>query len=650
MISGKHINKITAILVCIAILTSGFILYAAHATEAAYVPEYQRRLFNGEVITIDIRVDETAWNDMIAGASAKEYIMADVVINGATIQSVGVRTKGNASLSQVSQSSSPERYSLHITFDEYVKKQTCYGLDALILNNMIADATYMKEYMSQDIMRYIGVEAPLTNYASISVNGESFGFYVALEYYGNSYLSRVYGDKTGNLYNVKTMNMGGGVGNGGVWGGRNQNNQADAPADDAWNDRADFVAKGGGTAGGTLQYTDDNISSYPAIFNNAHGTVSEADQQSVVEALKNLSTETDLETYFDVDEIFRYFAAHTVVVNLDSYYSSMAQNYFILEQGGQISILPWDYHLSYGGYQSGSASDVVNFPIDTPVSGVTMESRPLLDVLLSNDEYLARYHQYLQEIVDGYFNSGLFEQTVRNLQQTIAEYVKNDPSAFYTYEEFETGVNELINLNLLRAESIAGQLEGTIPSTTDGQKADSSALIAASSVTMSNLGSMGMGGGGKDDMGGEFGNRQGMPGGMDMNADMTKMRYAMEIIRSAENGELTEEQIQQLHDFGLSDDEIEQMKQMTQRAMGGGNQPGGFPGGDNPPNQDSGNPPDQNSDQGNGEQSVANVQNNTLSLSPTTDTSQWLVSSGLLLLLFVGIVFMACFKRRKLFR
>ena len=50
---------------------------------------------------------------------------------------------------------------------------------------------------------------------------------------------------------------------------------------------------------------------------------------------------------------------------------------------------------------------------------------------------------------------------------------------------------------LLRAESIQGQLDGTIPSTSDGQSEDSSALIDASSLNISDLGSMNgnMGGG-----------------------------------------------------------------------------------------------------------------------------------------------------------
>jgi hypothetical protein len=226
-----------------------------------------------------------------------------------------------------------------------------------------------------------------------------------------------------------------------------------------------------------------------------------------------------LEKYFDVDQILRYFAAHTVVVNADSYTSNMQQNYYIYERDGKISVLPWDYGLAFGSFMSGSSSSSVNFPIDTPVSGVNMEDRPLLNKLLEVDEYRERYHSYLQEIVTGYFESGLWESTINALDERINEYVKNDTTATSSYEQYENSLPALIEFGKLRAESISGQLNGTIPSTTDGQRADSSTLIDASHLNMSLLGSMGggMGGGMRGDgnmHNGQDGQLGGFGGGM----------------------------------------------------------------------------------------------------------------------------------------
>ena len=72
----------------------------------------------------------------------------------------------------------------------------------------------------------------------------------------------------------------------------------------------------------------------------------------------------------------------------------------------------------------------------------------------------------------------------------IAPYVEQDTTKFCTYEEFETGIETLKQFCLLRAESINGQLNGTIPSTTDGQRQQQASLIDASSISISDMGTM----------------------------------------------------------------------------------------------------------------------------------------------------------------
>ncbi|MCM1479997.1 MAG: CotH kinase family protein, partial [Muribaculaceae bacterium] len=266
---------------------------------------------------------------------------------------------------------------------------------------------------------------------------------------------------------------------------------------------------GAANGGGSLVYTDDEISSYSSIFGNAVG--GDADEDScnrVIAALKALNDGENIEKYFDVDEILRYLAVHSFVVNLDSYSSNMAQNYYIYEQDGYIQILPWDYNYAWGAFQGGTASSTVNFPVDTPVSGVEMSERPLISKLFENEEYLARYHSYLNELVETYFTDGKFNAKLDELDNLIGTYVQSDPTAFYTYEEYQTAVNAFKVLGNLRAESVSGQLSGTVPSTTEEQKTNSDKLVDSSSVTMSELGmSNSVGGMGGGFGGGNFGGR-----------------------------------------------------------------------------------------------------------------------------------------------
>lgn len=528
------------------------------------------------IMTFEVSASPGEWQAMLDNAQAEEYIPADITINGTTIKNVGIRPKGNSSLSAVARDETTDRYSFKIKFDEYVKGQTWMGLDKIVLNNNYSDTTSMKEYLSYDIMSYMGVDAPLYAYANITVNNENWGFYLAVEDIDSGYLARVKNDE-GELYKPEGMEMNGNMGNrpdNAEFSGGAGEFPAGAAADNGMarpnnpRDRQNGIRgngqngmRGGGN-GVSLVYTDDSISSYLSIFDNAETKTDEADHQRVVEAIKNLNEGTDLEKYIDVDTVLRYLAAHTVVVNLDSYSGGMAHNYYLYENDGQISILPWDYNMAFGGFQSGNASSVVNFPIDTPVSGVTMEERPLISKLLEVPEYLEKYHQYLQEIMDGYFSDGKFEQKIDELNTLISEYVKNDPSAFYTFEEYLSAVAELKKLGTLRGESIQGQLDGTIPSTTDGQTAEPDKLTDSSSVDMTALGDMRMGGG----FVGGGGGMPNMPGGIDMNV----IQKALEIIQAAQGGTLTDEQRAQLHDLGLSDEQIEQMLTMPAGGFGGG--------------------------------------------------------------------------------
>ena len=524
MISSRHINKIIICAVAFALIMSGLLVYGAYTLDAKNVPAYQKMLFDGEVASIDIQIDADTWQTMINNATAKEYVTGDVVINGERFGSVGIRTKGNSSLSQ-GRSSQGGSYSLQFKLNYAIKGQTYYGLDVFCVNNMMGDATYMKDYIAYDIMRYIGVDAPLANYAKITVNGEDYGFGLLLERYEKAYLDRVYDTSAGFLYNVKIQM---GQRENFLEFGRaipEQDAQTSRPADNA--DRANRGRGGnfggfGGSNGGSLIYTTDEPGDYSAIFDNAvfASKTTEADMARVVEAIKKLNEGTELEKYWDIDAILRYLAAHTVTVNLDSYSSSMQQNYYIYENGGKLTVLPWDYGLAFGGFQSLDASGVVNFPIDTPVSGVGMEDRPLINKLLEVPEYKEKYHEYLRQIADGYFASGLFENTIRELDEIINEYVKNDIFANYTYEQYEASLPVFIELGKLRAESISGQLDKTIPSTTEGQRSDQSALIDASGLDLSALGSM-MGGGGMGDFGGDRGNFGG--GRFDFGGDMPEM-------------------------------------------------------------------------------------------------------------------------------
>ena len=196
--------------------------------------EYESKLFDtDEIISIDIRMDEDKWNKMLKNATSEEYYVCDAVVNGKTFKSVAIRPKGNTSLSAIAMDPDSERFSLKLEFDHFVDGQTCFGLDKLILNNNYADATNMKEAVIYDMYKYIGADASLYNYASVSLNGEYWGVYLALEGVEESFFLRNYGTQDGELYKPDSMEMGGGAGTGPSKEGSDEENPSErkSPSD-----------------------------------------------------------------------------------------------------------------------------------------------------------------------------------------------------------------------------------------------------------------------------------------------------------------------------------------------------------------------------------------------------------------------------------
>lgn len=530
MIKHRYIERICCTAVMLALIATVLLMTGSigEAVQAGHIMGYEDRLFDKtSVHSIDIVMND--WDGFIDTCTNEEYTSCNVVIDGEAYKNVGIRAKGNTSLSSVAAYGN-DRYSFKIEFDKYNKGGSYYGLDKLCLNNIIQDNTYLKDYLCYTMMGDMGIASPLCSFVSITVNGEDWGLYLAVEGVEEGFLQRNYGSDYGELYKPDSMSFGNGssisdsggrevfVGNhgnqtrGGYAAGdedmelpQNAGRPGQGQMKDVNGGPGIDMGGGMGSEDVKLQYIDDDPDSYPNIFNNTKTDASSADEKRLIKALKNLSSGESIEGTVDTEAVIRYLAVHNFVCNGDSYTGSMVHNYYLYEKDGSLSMIPWDYNLAFGGFgmgggfgssdsSSGCTSDV-NSPVDSPVQGGDIDSRPMVAWIFENEEYLELYHQFYSEFISEYFESGYFEQMLDNVIQLISPYVEEDPTAFCTYEEFRTGAAALREFCLLRAESVSGQLEGTIPSTLDGQSKDSSALVDASHILAGDMGQLASGGG-----------------------------------------------------------------------------------------------------------------------------------------------------------
>lgn len=709
MISNKHFNKLVSILMTIAVTFSLIlIILPKSSTSTTYIeqPDYVTTIFDdNKVIEINIEMDEIAWQEMLDNASAEEYTAANITVNGTTYNNVAIRAKGNSSLSQLVMDDTTDRYSFKIKFDEYVDGQNLDGLSKLVLNNNMSDPTYMKEYLSYKLLDSLGVPTPECAYAHITVNGEEWGLYLAVEPIEEEFIARNYGSTNGNLYkpesdsvamgnkdnkndmrdkndfNPKQIgqsqdsnnnttsnntqnsgnkmqtppNMNNGDDSRQVQAPPNMNNrdasgQMQAPPNMNNGMGGGMIGggMGGNSNGANLVWNGDDISNYSAIFDNAIFKNTDSDDYTkILDMIEHLDSMEDIESYLDVDEVLRYFAANTFLVNLDSYVSNMNHNYYLYENNGIVSILPWDYNLSFAGFQAGSASNAINFPIDSPVSD-SLEDNPLIANLLEVDEYKELYHQYLNDIVENFINNGTYETLIAKTDSLISNYVKNDATAFYTFDEYKDAVSNLLTFGYDRATSIASQLDGTQPSTSTG--------TIETTVDLSAMGQQG----GRNNKGGmnnignkpdhstttdnststntdiftppsndtlknamnapnynTMNNSPGNMGGNASNLDPTVIMEAMQIIQSSEDGTITDSIKGKLLNLGLTEDDITQLSSMEL------------------PNQDN---------------NMQDFKNTNLAMGPNNTSSNntsLIITLSSIALLVIAIIGVSLFKKRK---
>ncbi len=548
MLRHKNIDRVCCAVLACTLLLCGVCMGAAAgggiSTDTAM--GYESRLFDqSRVHTIDIVMDD--WEGFLSTCTNEEYTACHVVIDGESYKNVAIRAKGNTSLSSVAAYGN-NRYSFKVEFDHYQKGKTYHGLDKLSLNNIIQDNTYMKDYFAYTLMSRMGVASPLCSFVQISVNGEVWGLYLAVEGVEEAFLQRNYGKAYGSLYKPDSMSFGGGRGNGrgfdmadmaeqfgftfdgeqpsvtppdmgdmpampegfgadggtppdmpGNADGGNQPGRPDGNqrgSGGRQRDSQDFRKQdnmGGGFGGfgkGSddvkLLYIDDDPSSYPNIFDNAKTDITQEDKTRLIAAIKALN-EGDT-SVVDTEAVIRYMAVHNFLCNGDSYTGSMVHNYYLYEKDGVLSMIPWDYNLAFGGFDAGSsASSVINAGIDQLVTSGQTGDRPMADWITAGEESLQQYHAVYQEFISSAFDSGWFAQEIDRVTDMIAPYVESDPTAFCTYEEFQTGAQTLKAFCLKRAESISSQLSGE------------NIQVDAAGIDLSAMGSMGhdKGGGGQ---------------------------------------------------------------------------------------------------------------------------------------------------------
>ena len=354
--------------------------------------------------TIDITFSQSNWDQILDAAanSTEDYTMATtVVINGTSFDSVGVKYKGNSTYN-ANQTKNP----FHIELDTY-KNQNYEGYKDIKLSNVAKDPSFLREVLSYQIAGQY-MQAPLSNYANVTVNGSLMGLYSNSEAITKTFVDdRFY--SSNNTFIKCNPPAGAGPGS------------SDLP---------------------NLVYINQDSTNYY----DAYEIKSDNGWQELIDLCDTLkNTTAAIEEVLDVDRALWMLAFDNAVVNLDSYIGGFAQNYYLYrDDNNRFNPIIWDLNESFGGFAmtgSGNLNSTAQKQQMTHLLNENDTDYPLVQELLAVPMFKKMYLAHFKTILLENFDNGSYATTGQTLQTLIDASVQADDNKFYTYANFTDNLN-----------------------------------------------------------------------------------------------------------------------------------------------------------------------------------------------------------------
>ena len=359
---------------------------------------------------IKITFTQSNWDALLDAEKAgnEDYIMAQTVeINGTLFDSVGVKYKGNSTYS-ANQTKNP----FHIELDTY-KDQDYQGYKDIKLSNAKNDPSFVREVLSYQVLRNY-MDAPLSNYANVTVNGTLIGLYSNSEAITKTFVNNRFGSKTNTRVKCNPP----------------------AGAGPGTNDYPNLV------------YLGQDSTQYYAGYE----LKSDYGWDELIDLCDTLENNiNDIERILDVDRALWMLAFDNMLVNLDSYIGGFAQNYYLYRgDNGRFIPIVWDLNESFGKFSmtgSGNLNSTTSKQQMTHLLHENDASFPLISQLLSVPSYKKMYLAHCKTMLqDNFTNNGPYYVSGQSMQTTIDADVQADPNKFYTYASFTSNLTSDVSL------------------------------------------------------------------------------------------------------------------------------------------------------------------------------------------------------------
>jgi hypothetical protein len=278
--------------------------------------DYDHIFNSSAVLDVYLTVDSA----LLLGMDNETYVIGSFACSGERVESVGIRYKGNSSYKM----GGPKK-SYKIDFNLFIPGRKWRGIKKLNFNNNWKDPSCMREKVSYDLFRSLGVPGSRTGYANVYMNNTLMGLFTIVQQVDSDFLDEHFGCSDGNLFK-KVVRLG----------------------DD-------------------MDYLGENKENYKAFYELKTNELKD-DYSGLIHFLDVLNNTPDLdfgpelEKVFNVDSFIDWLVVNTAVVSLDAY-SGSGNNYYLYENPdtGRFEFIPWDLNMAFGNFTWGWTSDEILF-------------------------------------------------------------------------------------------------------------------------------------------------------------------------------------------------------------------------------------------------------------------------------------------------
>lgn len=386
-------------LVCTSLLVTGSLFAATPTVDDLFAVD--------RVHDIHITAAPQDWQTLRDNYLLNDWYWNRVEWNGLNVKAA-MRSRGNGSRD-------PRKPGLKLSFKRSSDSGPFLGLDSLILGNLAQDGTMLKNGLSFELYRRMGVIAPRLSYARVHINREYWGLYTVAEEVDEAFIQDRFGQRDGYLYEY------------------------------SWADYYYFGERG------------EDPSAYVNIPFEAKTNSRNPDAATLalfIEAINRTPDDqfvTAVNGYLDIPQFLRLLAVETYTDDRDSILGDWGLNNFFLhraQDSTRFTFIAWDKDWSF-------------FAWDRPLLEHALEN-VLVRRLLARPELRALFVRELRRCTDLAGGAGGWLETeARRRHQLIYQSAVSDPYRLTDMGTVEDSQPYLIEFIQQRAAEVRRQLDAS---------------------------------------------------------------------------------------------------------------------------------------------------------------------------------------------